>query len=274
MNELMTIAFIGFDGYSDIWDDCIGLFQRFWSDCPYRTIFVNNEKEEVWDGVDVFHAGKNAEWSRKVQLALKNCKTPYICLLLEDFFIGSPIDTDKVVSTVRYMQDENIRYYKLMSNRVVKNRSPHYYKDKEFLHIIQKSDGYGVSLQAAIWEKEFLSELVGSKNYNAWIFEFNQVKAAEGQLDEANPGCVFDDRNILNIQHGVIQSKLLPGTIKYFKKQGINLNVQREIMSYAHYYKLRLISAGKYLLPKKARGVVKRFLEKLGMKFVSTVRGN
>lgn len=271
INELMTIAFIGFDGYSDIWDDCIGLLHRFWPDCPYRVLFVNNEKEVTWNGVEVLHAGKDAEWSRKVQLALKNSQTPYMCLLLEDFFIGSEIDTGNVCKTVQYIHDEHIRYYKLMSNRVLRNRNP-LYKGEKFLHVIQKSEGYGISLQAAIWEKRFLEELVGTENYNAWIFEFNQVKAAEGQSDVAHPGCVFDDRNILNIQHGVIQSKLLPGTIRYFKKQGIHLNIQREVMSYAHYYKLRFIGICKYLLPKKARGTVKKFLERCGMRFVSTVR--
>lgn len=272
MDEKMTIAFIGFDVYADLWDDCIGLLHRFWDDCPYRVLFVNNEKDVEWDNVEVFHAGKDAEWSRKVQMAIENCRTSYLCLLLEDFLVGSTVDTDKVKRTVKFISDEKLRYFKLVNmSRAVKNRDP-VYKGYRFLHIIPKSDEYGVSLQAAIWDKEYLAELLGKENYNAWIFEFNQVKAAEGQPDEPNPGCVFDDRNILNLQHGVIQSKYLPGTIRYFKKRGIELNVEREVMSYAQIQKYFLISWCKHLIPKKARTPVKKLLEKTGMKFVSTVR--
>lgn len=272
MDEKMTIAFIGFDGYSDMWDDCIKLFQRFWRDCPYKVLFINNEKDVSWHGVEVLHAGKDAEWSRKVQLAIDNCNTQYLCLLLEDFLVGSSIDTGVVDRTLKFIRNENIRYFKLVNmSRAVKNRDP-IYKGYRFLHIIPKSDEYGVSLQAAIWDKEYLAELLGKDNYNAWVFEFNQVKAAEGQPDEPNPGCVFDDRNILNLKHGVIQSKYLPGTIRYFRKLGLELNVEREVMSYTNFYKMRLISKGKYMVPKNARSCVKKLLEKTGMKFVSTVR--
>lgn len=272
MDEKMTIAFIGFDGYSDMWDDCIKLFQRFWRDCPYKVFFINNEKDVVWDGVEVLHAGKDAEWSRKVQMVIENCHTPYLCLLLEDFLVGYTIDTGKVERTVKFIENEKIRYFKLVNmSRAVKNRDP-IYKGYRFLHIIPKSDEYGVSLQAAIWDKEYLAELLGKENYNAWVFEFNRVKAAEGKPNEPNPGCVFDDRNILNLQHGVVQSKYLPGTIRYFRKLGIELNVEREVMGYFQYYKMMLISKGKYMIPKKARGYVKKILEKTGMEFVSTVR--
>ena len=271
-SELMTVVFVGYDGYSDMWNDCISLYNRFWDDCPYRTIFVNNVKDVCFPNVDVIHAGKNAEWSQKVRLVVQEAKTQYICLLLEDFLVGERINTKRIDSTIRFIKKEGIRYYKLANmSRAVKNRDPHY-KGKRFLHIIPESDEYGVSLQAAIWDRNYLLELLGEGNYNAWIFEFNRVKEAQGKPDRPNPGCVFDDRNILNLQHGVIQSKYLPGTIRYFKNIGINLNVEREVMSWPHYYKLRLISKGKYIIPKKMRNTVKKILEGIGMSFVSTIR--
>lgn len=272
MDRELTVVFIGFDGYSDMWDDCMMLYNRFWPDRPYRTLFVNNTKDVSYENVEVLHAGADAEWSKKVQLALQVAETPYICLLLEDFLVGKTIDTSLIEQTMAFIAQEKIRYYKLANmSRAVKNHDPAY-KNHKFLHIIPKSDEYGVSLQAAIWDKQYLAQLLGSENYNAWIFEFNQVRSAEGQPDEPNPGCVFDDRNILNLQHGVIQSKYLPGTVRYFHKIGIDLNIEREVMSYAQYYKLRLISKGKYLVPKSLRSKVKKVLEKFGMKFVSTVR--
>lgn len=272
MNNKMTVVFIGYDGYSDMWNDCINLFNKFWKDCPYKILFVNNEKQVEWDNVTVLHAGKDAEWSKKVNLALENCDSKYICLLLEDFLVGKSIDINIIENTLNFMDEEDIRYYKLTNmNRVFKNHDP-IYKDFKFLHTIPQSDEYGISLQAAIWNKKFLKELLGDENYNAWKFEFARVKESVGKENIPQIGCVYDERNILNLQHGVIQSKYLPGTINYFKKIGIELNIEREIMSKTQCFKRYCISAGKDLTPRKARKYVKAILEKFGMKFVSTIR--
>lgn len=273
-NEDMTIVFIGFDGYADLWNDCVGLFKHFWPDCPYPIVWVNNSKNIHWDGVKVLHAGDDAEWSRKAQLACENITTPYVCLLLEDFLVGSKVDSSTVASTIDMIKKNDINYFKLTNmNRAVKNHDPIYH-GISYLHVIPEDDEYGVSLQPAIWKKQFLEDLLGTENYNAWVFEFNRVKEAKGKSNKPRQGCLFDDRNILNLKHGVIQSKYLPGTIRYFQKKGIRLNVQREVMSYPQYYKIRMISKAKYSLPKSLREPVKHILEKMGMKFVSTVRDN
>lgn len=272
MDDRMTIAFIGFDGYSDMWDDCMGLFRRFWKDCPYKVIFVNNEKEVTYEGVEVLHAGKDAEWSKKVQVAIDATKTPYLCLLLEDFLVGKKIETADIADTLQFIEQNNIRYYKLVNmSRPVKNRDP-LYKGMPYLHEIPQSDEYGVSLQAAIWKTQYLKAQVGTENYNAWKFEFDRVHEAQGRPNVPNEGCVFDERNIFNLQHGVIQSQYLPDTIKYFKNIGIDLNVQRPIMPYRKYYMLQFQSKVKDALPKPVSKMLKRLLEKMGYKFVSTVR--
>ena len=268
----LTIMFVGFDGYSDIWNDCINLYNKFWPKRPCRTLFINNDKEVSWDGIEVLHAGKDAEWSRKVQLGLQHCSTNYVCLLLEDFFVGSDINNEIINETIELIHKENIRYYKLVNmSRAVKNHDP-IYRDYNYLHIIPESDEYGVSLQAAIWKKEYLEELVGKENYNAWVFEFRQVEKSQGKLKTPKPGCVYDERNILNLKHGVVQSKFIPTTVRYFNSIGSPLSIKREVLSYSQYFRIQAISFIKYLLPESARRPVKKMMELFGMKFVSTER--
>lgn len=272
MKQDMTIVFIGFDGYSDMWDDCMKLFHMFWKDCPYRVLFVNNSKDVKYENVEVLHAGDDAEWSRKVQLAVEKADTPYICLLLEDFFVGEPIDSKVIDDTLKLIKEDDIRYFKIVNNnRPLKNRDANY-KGIKYLHVVPENDEYGVSLQAAIWKTDYLKEVLGTENYNAWKFEFDRVREAEGKTSQPNKGVLVDDRNIFKIKHGVMQSKYLPFTVKYFKKKGLDLNIQREIMSYPQYCRYWIISAGKEILPKSWRVGVKCLLEKCGMKFVSTTR--
>ncbi|MGT2846760.1 hypothetical protein [Streptococcus massiliensis] len=270
--EDLDIVFIGFDGYKDLWDDCMNLYNHFWEDRPYKTYFVNNVEEVAYEDVTVLHAGSDAEWSKKVQIALANTTAQYICLLLEDFFVGKKIDNKLIATTLELIRDNDLRYFKLTNmSRAVKNSDP-LYKNYDYLHVIPESDDYGVSLQAAIWERSFLEELVGKENYNAWIFEFNQVKKAQGKSDKPLEGCVFDERNILNLKHGVVQGKYIPSTVAYFQELGMPLHIKREVLSEYQYLKIMMRSKVKFMLPKRMRKPVKKIAEKLGMKFVSTIR--
>lgn len=268
----MSIVFIGFDGYYDLWDDCFSLFNAFWSDCPYEVLFVNNELDKTYSNVKTLHAGKDAEWSKKVQLALQSSSSEYICLLLEDFFVGKQINTSEVVEALCLIKNDNILYYKLANmSRAVKNHDP-IYKNIKYLHIIPESDEYGISLQPAIWKRDFLEKKLGTENYNAWKFEFDRVEESDQDNDQAKKGCIFDERNILKLKHGVVQSKYIPVTVRYFKKINIDLTINREILTYRQYFSIQAQSFFKYMLPKRIRNPIKKVLEKMGMKFVSTVR--
>lgn len=269
---LMTVVIVSCDEYSDVWDNCVSLLKHFWPDCPYKILFVSQEKQHAWDGVENLSAGKNAEWSRRTLAALDACDTPYVCLLVEDFFAGAPISTAEVADTLNIMQKEQIGYFKITNfSRAVKNRDPQF-KNYPFLRVIYQDDDYGISVQPAIWEKNYFKKLLGTENYNAWKFEFNRVRDAEKMPHIPHPNCVFDGRNILHIQHGLIQGKYLPGTVKYFEKLGLPLQIKRPVLSWPKYYRTRLISKAKYMVPKQWRKPVKKMLEKCGMKFVSTVR--
>ena len=269
MKDDLTVVFVGFDGYSDMWDDCFNLYNEFWPDCPYKTIFVNNEKKVEYNNIEVLNAGKDAEWSKKVQTALKEVRTNYVCLLIEDFFLGKKVNSLLIKEVLNIIKLENIKYYKITNmNRVFKNRDKKY-KNYKHLHQIRNNDEYGISLQGAIWEKKYLQELVGKENYNAWEFEFNRVKETNLNSKGFRLGCVYDDRNILNIKHGVIQSKYLPDTVKYFKKINKPLKVNREILSQKSYFKLKMTMFFKAIIPIRFRGKAKNIGRKIGFKFVS-----
>lgn len=262
--ERMAILMIGFDGYNDLWKDFFYLLKKNWPDCPYKIYLSNNELDYEVPGVITLHSGKNAEWSRKVQDALKVIEEEYICLLLEDFYVGASVDTKEIEKILTFMKTDQIRYYKL--NTFTRFKTSHY-KNYSFLYTIPENMPYGISLLPGIWKKNFLAEKLGTDNYNAWKFECNRLAEEKGKGNQALEGCVFDSRNILQIQHGVVQGKYLPEVIKYFRKQGYELNQSvRKTMSFKEnfIYKCKRLD-----WPVPVKRVLKMILRKTGMKFVS-----
>lgn len=263
----MAIVVIGFDGYDDLWDDFFILFRRFWSECPYKVYLVNNEKKSEYEGVTVVNAGRDAEWSRKVQVALESVDEDYLCLMLEDFYIGKKVNTKVVEKALQLMVEDHIKYYKL---KTFSNINTAEYRDYKYLHVLPKNLEYGISLQPGIWKKSFLKEKVGTENYNAWKFECDCIAEAKKGGNALLEGCIYDDRNILEIQHGVVQGKYLPKALKYFEKQGYILNQQRRgAMQGKQYFVYRCkVFSNKYL-PKVLKKKLKKIMNIFGMKFVT-----
>lgn len=266
-NSSMAILVIGFDGYSDLWDDYFGLLNKFWPNRKYPTFLSNNVLKPHYENVSVINCGHDAEWSRKVKLALEVIDNQYICLLLEDFFTGDVVINEEIDDAIEFISNNNVKYYKLNSFSKVNSSK---YKKYKYLHTIPGNLPYGVSLQPAIWEKRFLEELLGNENYNAWKFEYARVKESLNKTNFPLEGCVFDDRNILKIQHGVVQGQFLPPVVKYFEKRNYVLDTsKRKIMSTKDYVIYRLKINSKTIIPIIFQAPVKKVLKLFGLRFVS-----
>lgn len=263
----MAIVVVSYDGYSDLWDDYFNLLNKYWADRPYPVYLANNVKQPRYHNVSVINCGADAQWSTRTRMAVEQIKHPYICLLLEDYFTGDKVVNKDVAEALELIQRDGLKYYKL--NNFSKVKAKHY-KNMEHLYTIPENLEYGISLQAAIWDRNFLLKHIGNKDYSAWKFEVDRIKEAEVASKKLIQGCVFDCRNILNICHGVSKGKYLKSAIKYFEHQNYHLNItQRAVMTRQEYMAFCIKGLGKQIIPTKARKKVKNILSKFGMEFVS-----
>lgn len=262
----MTLAIVGifYDGYKDCWEDFIRLFLSNWKDCPYELYIVNNTEEISMTGasnIHVIHAGANAEYSMKVQTALNKIDADYYLLMLEDFFFGNMLNKDCLSDIINYIRSHRIKYYALSSmSSFTKYKSKLYDPSKDYLYEINPNRKYTLGCQAVIWEKSFLSQCIGTDNYNAWVFEGALSKSKEVHTKRFLKNCVKDDRNILGLKHGILQGKMIPSTVRYFKKQNSPLQTTRVTMSkkdYCFYVIKSLIAQNSST---KLRNIIKRIV--------------
>lgn len=236
----ISVLIVGYDGYKDVWDYCIDLMNKYWPNRP-KTYLVDSELAPLYKNVQIINAGADSEWSKKVQVALSQIHTPYVLLLLEDFFITDYVDNNKINQVIQLVKNNDIKFYQLFVQAIRQT----WIKGKRFcgykgIRIIPKDKKYGLNLQAAIWNREFLKKAVGNGNYNAWEFE---IKHLHVNCNSERVECLLDNRNILNITHAVVQSRYLPDAIKIMRKMGYYIETtQREVLSQkdAFKYKLKL----------------------------------
>lgn len=258
MKELAIVG-IFFDGYYDMWEDFLELFYSNWRDCPYPLYIVNNEVDLHFKKqypVTVIHAGSDAEYSRKVQEAVKQINADYYLLLLEDFFVGKKLQSNALSEVMRFIEDKEVKYYRMPMKEFSS------IKNMNRIIPIKPRMEYTLSCQPSIWQREFLRKCIGTNNYNAWIFEGIYTKAPKVHTEEFLKGCYIDYRNLLCLYHGALQGKILPRTYKHFSKQGYKLKSKRDILS----MKREMLSLGKTqikgIIPFSIQKKIKTILKK------------
>lgn len=235
----ISILIVGYDGYKDVWDIDVYLLNKYWTNRP-QTYLATSVLKPNYENIEVITAGDKSEWSKKAYTALKEIRTKYVLLLLEDFFISSPVNNDLVVNSLRLIEDNNIKFYQVLVQlfRSTWEKGAPFQGNKR-IHIIPRDKKYPLNLQAAIWDREFLLETIGEGNYNAWQFEIRQNENSNINVDKIE--YLIDDRNILNIEHTIVQSKYLRSPLKRLKKKEPQIDFSnREILSVKENFKYQL----------------------------------
>lgn len=263
----LTVLVIGFDGYLDVWNHDFMLMNRFWKNRP-RTVLANQELIPNYEGVEILNAGKDAEWSKKVIEAIKQIDTEYILLLLEDFFISKPVDNSKLLQAVELMDKDKLDYYQVLVQLVKQSWTPGKpYKGNKHIRIIPKNKKYPINLQAAIWRKKYLKQALEEGNYNAWVFEMNHMYDS---VNSDRVSCVIDDTNMLNITHGIVQSKYLRAAKSKLVRLGCNItDSERATLSFADDFKYKLKLFMYSLVPQCLQTHAKRIGKSMKIDFVT-----
>ena len=251
-NKELTILVVSYDGYSDMWNDFFACKKKNWPDCPFETVLSNNEKSFVFDNVRVINCGKNAQWSTRTRMALETIGTKYVCFLLEDFFISQKVDTSVIKDVLTTMDSNNLRYYKLMS--LSKITTPYFDKQKGE-RIISANLKYGVSLLAAIWDREYFLKIIGKEDYNPWRFEIERNLEAETAGFDTSLCGIYNEKNILKICHMVVQGKYLPSAVKKMKSLGFEINTKERGCHSLFYEKKNELKDTIYPILRKSRAL-------------------
>jgi len=255
----MKLAIVGiwYDGYYDLWEDFLDLFFRFWPDCPYPLYIIDQEKDlnfPVKYNATILHAGKDAEYSRKVQLAVREIDADYYLFLLEDFFIGKRLSANVLTEVMESMVNNNIKYYQMPIKEFIQK------KDRGKIISITASMDYTLTCQPSIWRKDFLTQCIGTRNYNAWIFEGIYKTSSVAHSDEFLNGCFVDYCNRLDLHHGALQGKILHSAYNYFNKIGYHFHTSRQELGIFGEIKHKLKQLCINLIPLKLHKYAKRIM--------------
>lgn len=186
MNEL-TILTSSFDNYSELWQPHYHFLFKYWPELNnrYKNIpvkLISNQLDFNHPRVESLKIGADTTWSANMLKALDKVDTKYVLILLDDYIINDYVNQARLVEFLSLLEHSNGAYIEIFHDdrMFTYNFEPNYklvnLVDDVIIRSKRKSHFIN-SLQACIWDKEKLIELLDSKE-SAWDFENQGNKRA------------------------------------------------------------------------------------------------
>ncbi len=163
-----TILVTSCDAYLDVVGPFVALWRKYWPDCPFETVLLSETL--LSEGFDrVILTGKGKTWCQMLVEALDQISTPYVVMLMNDYYLEAPVDTANFLRRLEQAKTFNVANLRLNPNPP--GRTPFSVGGAVFdLFEFPKNEAYCVTCQTGIWNREYLRGLA-ARNKSAWEFE-------------------------------------------------------------------------------------------------------
>lgn len=180
------------DSYSDIWPVFFKLFKMYWPDYD-GVIYLNTEnKDFYYEGLNIIctKVGKNKTFGVTFRAGLDKINSPYVMLMMIDYFFMGEVSSDKLELYYKYFLKEKLDTLCLVYQNYREYKSM---ESDDLLEVLPPSKDM-FSYQIAYWKTEtlynmalpledpWLSEWYGTKRANIMMIKMACVKSGKNPI--------------------------------------------------------------------------------------------
>jgi hypothetical protein len=207
-----SVLVVSCDKYRDLWTPFFTLFARYWPDCPMPVYLGTNCARLEHENVTTLNAGNDEAWSRRLRFFLQNLNSEYVLLLLEDFFLDRPVSSVEVDAQVRLLRSRDGTALRLFPNPPADYR-------RGGMGVLHTRAAFRVSLQAAIWNRSRLLELLAGEE-SPWDFEI--FGSQRSRVWPSGFYCVL--KPVIHYRHVVERGEWFRSAARFYEPLNIGCN--------------------------------------------------
>ncbi len=156
LKDKLTLLVCSCDSYEDLWAPFFTLLKKYWAPFDLHIILNTESKIFSFDGLDIecVHSPSEKRYGQRMLNALSHVKTEYVLLMLDDFFIRTPVCEQRIQQLISWMDaDENIAYFSCETLATYADYEVDTYPG---FKRVPPANNYTLNMQAAIWKTEIL----------------------------------------------------------------------------------------------------------------------
>lgn len=209
-----SVVILSCDKYEACWEPFFELKKKYWEDCEFDTFLVTETKEcKYAKTINI----NNQSWTYRFREALKQIETKYVIVMLDDFFIRSKVDNDRIMALFDSFNDHiacfNFEQAFILPCHEVYERG---FKKRK------NGTMYLNSCQPSLHDKNKLIERL-QKNETAWDWELTIVNSPY-EFYVNNGDFIIDIGYDHTLNWGVSRGKTTPECKSFLEKEGFPLN--------------------------------------------------
>lgn len=168
----ITILVCSCDSYSDLWEPFFKLLKKYWKDCPYKIVLNTESKVFQYEGLDIacysLFPEKQVPYGERMLAHLNHIETPYVLILMDDFFIRKNVDVERIQQCKHWMMhNSDIAVFSFAyvpdSMNIEDSQYPGFEKRPQY-------GEYKVNLQCGLWRIDALKKYI-KPHVNPWQLE-------------------------------------------------------------------------------------------------------
>lgn len=230
MSSKFSILVSSCDAYEDCWNPFFTLFNQYWPQCEVPIVLNTETKSFTYPGLDIVCPTpcktdkRRYAWGERLLKSLDFIESEIVLLMLDDFFIKSPVQVDRIYELVDLMYRDNLSHI-LLTNASGPNRRSSY----PLLLEREQHAAYRLCLQIGLWRKSRLRFYIRGHE-NSWLTEIWGTKRAWRVKDTFF--CI--DKSLQQTQGKIIDYDMTGAitrgkwneekVVELFKKHGINMD--------------------------------------------------
>lgn len=240
-SKLCSVFIASCDAYSDLWEPFFTLFWQHWPDCPFPVYLGANNLRFGDPRVTTVSSELGLNWADQAREQIGSLETPYVLLVLEDFFWRQPTPTSEVLALFA-----TLRALDGVMLRLINRPRPDEPVDGNLsIGRIRPGAPYRVSTQATIWRKDTLLDLI-QPGESIWQFE----EAGSRRSDHLIDGFYSTWHQVLPYGYHVVQQgRWFRHEANHFGRMNIGCDFSaRPVMTRSEAFKARVEWVKSWLL--------------------------
>ena len=154
-----TVLVCSCDEYADILPPFMGLWRKFWPDCPFEIVLSTETGRDVPGFDRVLAAGAGKPGCARLVNALNHIDTPYVLMLCDDYFLSGAVDTQLVLRRLSQMREFGASNLRLVPNPAPTAVNTLPFDGDPGLFRYKPLSAYAIATQTGIWDRAFLRGL-------------------------------------------------------------------------------------------------------------------
>lgn len=237
MRSKCSIIYNTCDKYEFLWGGFFQLMDKYWNDCDMKIIFNTEEKDFTY-GQFIIERPKGlntgVSWSQRIINSLNSVSTPYVIMILDDFWLKATVETKEIQRCIDLMENDSSICCINFAAQPSPNRA---YRNEKKYEKRGRFAAYRVNAQIALWRVDYLKNIMRSYE-NPWQFEIS------GSFRSILMGGTF-----LSIKRGehspfvydygflIVRGMYNKEIVEYFKeKEGLEINFPLKEYNAREYY--------------------------------------